>query len=80
MIPDRKAKPIPPAKSPRHGKATLVSLEWLLSALAYCSGDLRMKNLIFLAAVLFVGIAAIGCEKKVTTEKKTVTTTTSPAG
>lgn len=39
-----------------------------------------MKNLICLGVALFVGIAAIGCENTATTERKTETTTTSPAG
>jgi hypothetical protein len=39
-----------------------------------------MKNLISLAAAIVVGIAAIGCADKATTEKKTVTTVTTPEG
>ena len=39
-----------------------------------------MKNLITLAAAFAIGIAAVGCEKKATTEKKTEVTTTGPGG
>jgi len=39
-----------------------------------------MKNLISLAAALAVGLAAIGCSDKTTTEKKVEVTTTTPDG
>ena len=39
-----------------------------------------MKNLISLAIAYVVGITAVGCSDKTTTEKKTEVTTTGPGG
>jgi len=39
-----------------------------------------MKHLISLAAAFVIGITAIGCSNKTTTEKKAVITTTTPDG